>query len=124
MSPGQLPGEDKFIKAITEPGANYLLPEYVTGILLSRNVEIVFRGISASQSSHALHVATRAKFNLKGSRGFGFWRARGKISGKYSSSNSTRTFSAESTSDGLRITIPGAQIIGYYTKVLPQFPSP
>jgi hypothetical protein len=29
----------------------------------------------------------------------------------------------ESTSDGLRVSIPGAQIIGYYIQVMPEFPA-
>ena len=118
VSPGTLEGEDKFISAITQPGANYLLPEYVTGLLLSRNINIEFKGISASRSAHAVHVSTSTSFSASG--GFGFWSA--SVSGSFSNSRSQRTFSAESSSDGLRITIPGAQIIGYYTQVLPEFP--
>ena len=118
VSPGPLEGEDRFISAITEPGANYLLPEYVTGLLLSRNINIEFKGISASRAAHAVHVATSTSFSASG--GFGFWSA--SVSGSFSNSRAQRTFSAESTSDGLRVSIPGAQIIGYYTQVLPEFP--
>ena len=118
VSPGTLEGENKFISAITQPGANYLLPEYVTGLLLSRNINFEFKGISASQSAHAVHVATSTSFSASG--GFGFWSA--SVSGSFSNSRSQRTFSAESSSDGLRISIPGSQIIGYYTQVLPEFP--
>lgn len=31
---------------------------------------------------------------------------------------------ASSTADGLKIDIPGAQIIGYYCDVVPKFPNP
>ena len=120
VSPGTLPGEDNFIEAITEPGANYLLPEYVTGLLLSRNVNIEFRDISASSAAHAVRSATSASFSASG--GFAFWSA--SSSGGFSNSRYQRTFSSESASDGLRITIPGAQIIGYYTQVMPEFPPP
>jgi hypothetical protein len=118
VSPGNLEGEDRFIQAVTEPGANYLLPEYATGLLLSRNINIEFKGISASRAAHAIHVATSTSFRASG--GFGFWKA--SVSGSFSNSRSQRTFSAEATSDGLRISVPGAQIIGYYTQVLPEFP--
>ena len=122
MSPGQLPGEDKYIKTVTEPGANYLLPEYVTGLLLSRNINLEFKGISASQSVHAVHTASSTSYSFGGSYGCGFWSASASVSGSHQSSRSMKTFSAESTSDGLRISIPGAQIVGYYTQVVPKFP--
>ena len=118
VSPGHLNGEQNFINKITGVNANYLLPEYVTGLLLSRNVNIEFKDISASQSAHAVRVSTSNSFSVGGS--FGFWG--GSVSGSFRSSRSERTFSAESSSDGLRISIPGAQIIGYYTQVLPKFP--
>ena len=121
VSPGtSFNGEDNWITAVTQDGANYLLPEYVTGLLMSRNVVIEYKGISASQSAHAVHVATSTSFSVSG--GFSFWSA--SASGSFSNSRSSRTFQAESSSDGLRITIPGAQIIGYYTQVLPEFPPP
>lgn len=111
-----MPGEDDFIQTITSD--TYLLPEYVTGLLLSRNINLEFVGISAAQSAHAVRVASSTSYSASG--GFGFWR--GSVSGGTRSSSTTRTFSAESTSDGLRISIPGAQIIGYYTQVMPKFP--
>ena len=117
VSPGPVSGgEDKFINAVTT--TNYLLPEYVTGLLLSRNIGIEFKGISASEATHAVHVSSTTKFSVSG--GFAFWKAR--ASGSFSNSRSEKTFSSESTSDGIRITIPGAQIIGYYTSVVPEFP--
>lgn len=111
-------GENNFIHEITRKEATYILPEYVTGLLLSRNINVEFLEISAAQSAHAVRTASSSSYSLSG--GFGFWKA--SISGGHSSVRSQRTFKAESTSDGLRITIPGAQIIGYYTQVMPKFP--
>ena len=107
-----------FINTITNPNTNYLLPEYVTGLLLSRNVQIVFRGISVLQSAQAIQFATSD--TLTGSGRFGFWKA--SVSGSFTNFRPERTFSAVSESDGLSILIPGAQIIGYFTQVMPQFP--
>ena len=108
--------EDDFIQELTDD--TYLLPEYVTGLLLSRNINLEFLGVTASQSAHAVHTASRTSFSASG--GFGPWKA--SMSYGRHKSNYRRTFSAESTSNGLRITIPGAQIIGYYTQVMPKFP--
>ena len=111
-------GEDKFIKEIAQEDATYILPEYVTGLLMSRNINVEFLKISAAQSAHAVRTASSSSYSASG--GFGFWRA--SVSGGRSSARTERTFKAESTSDGLRISIPGAQIIGYYTQVIPKFP--
>ena len=112
-------GEDAFINEITKRDANYLLPEYVTGLLLSRNVNIELRGIDVSHAGRAVHSASRSSYSARA--GFGFWSA--SVSAGHSSSRSSKTYSMESSSDGLRITIPGAQVIGYYTQVMPRFPN-
>ena len=116
MSPGTNFTEDSFIGKLSED--TYLLPEYVTGLLLSQNINLEFVGISASQSVHAVHSASSSSYSLSG--GFGPWKA--SVSYGRSSSNYQKTFKAESTSSGMRISIPGAQIIGYYTQVMPKFP--
>ena len=116
ISPGHVEGEDNFIHIITRDA--YLLPEYVTGLLLSRNVNIEFLEISAAQAARAVRTSSSSSFSVSGR--FGFWK--GGVSGGRRSSTSHRTFSAESSSNGLRISIPGAQIIGYYTHVMPKFP--
>ena len=108
------------MKEITKEDETYLLPEYVTGLLLSRNVNLEFRGISASQSARAVHRFSSYSYSARG--GFGPWSAR--VSGGKTKSSSHRTFKMESTSNGLRVSIPGAQVIGYYTQVMPKFPVP
>ena len=112
VSPGPL-SEAKFVSTIV-PGSEYLLPQYVTGLLLTRNVEIEFTGVSASYASHAVRVASSSSF----SGGFGFWKA----SVSHNSGSYSRQVKSEQTASGLRITIPGAQVIGYFTQVLPVFP--
>ena len=119
VSPGHIEGEAKFINEITRRDANYLLPEYVTGLLLSRNVNIELTGIDQSNAGHAIYTASRSSFSGGGS--FGFWRAR--VSASFSNSRSSRTYSMEASSNGLRISLPGAQVIGYYTQVMPKFPN-
>ena len=86
---------------------------------MSRNVVVEYKGIDAATAGHAVYRAS--KFSVSAKANFGLWKAR--VSGGYQNSRSSRTYSMESTSDGLRISIPGAQIIGYYTRVVPKFPS-
>ncbi|CAI8035380.1 hypothetical protein GBAR_LOCUS19863 [Geodia barretti] len=119
ISPGYIEGEKQYVHEITRRDSNYLLPEYVTGLLLSRNINVEFRGISASRSARAVRTASSSRFSAR--VGFGPWG--GSVSGGKSQSSYHRTYSMESTSDGLRVSIPGAQIIGYYIQVMPEFPA-
>ena len=112
MSPGPMDDESKFISTVIQN--NHLLPEYVTGLLLSRNVELHFKKVDVRAAGHAVSISHRAKL----SGGFGPWRA----SFSYGYGKSERSFNSELASDGMRITIPGAQVIGYFTQVTPQFP--
>ena len=114
--PGHIEGEAKFINEITRQDANYLIPEYVTR-LLSRNVNIELTGIDQSNACHAIYTASRSSF--RGGVSFGFWRAR--VLASFSNSRSSRTYSMEATSNGLRISLPG--VIGYYTQIMPKFPN-
>ena len=93
---------------------HYLLPEYVTSFLLARNVKLQFSGLDSSSVSHAMQMM-----------------AGGSISGSYdmfSMSASVgigrekQSVTADRTANGMIINIPGAQVIGYYTQVMPQFP--
>ena len=120
VSPGFIQSEKRFVAEVTDPEKTYLLPEYVTGLLLSRNINLEFRGISAAQSASAVRKFSSSSFSARG--GFGPWSA--SVSSSRSRSSYERTYKMESSSDGLRISIPGAQIIGYYTQVTPQFPVP
>ena len=117
ISPGPL-SEAEFVSTVkssygtTNP--SYLLPQYVTGLLLSRNVEVEFATKDASTSAHAVRVASSGSI----SGGVGLWKA--SVSTSYG--RTERTMNFESTATGLRVTVPGAQVIGYYTQVVPHFP--
>ena len=90
------------------------LPEYTTGFLLAKEISMKFRGVDSSTSSHAVQESASASL----SGGYGPFSAKASFSYGHQSSN----LKVSSTSDGLQINIPGAQIIGYYTSVLPRFP--
>ena len=73
-----------------------------------------FRGAESNTTRHALSESSSAR--LQG--GYGPFNVGGSFSYGRKSSN----LKVSSLSDGLQISIPGAQIIGYYTSVLPKFP--
>ena len=107
--------EDALRKYINGDGNhNYLLPEYVTSFLLARNVKLQFSGLDSSSVNQAMQMM-----------------AGGSISGSYSMfslsasvgiGREKQSVSADRTANGMIINIPGVQVIGYYTQVLPQFP--
>ena len=92
-----------------------MLPEYVNAFLLAKDIVMEFSGIDSSAQSSALQ--TSASSQLSGH--YGPFSA----SSSFNYGHSKAKMSAESTADGLRVKIPGAQIIGYYTTILPCFPS-
>ena len=112
--------EKDFIDAITAEngGPNdvvYRLPEYVTSFLLARDVELefsnlnqeTFRDTMSSTTQHAVtgnFLAFSAKF-------------------AYTNAKSNMASKVHRTANGMKIVIPGAQVIGYYTQKLPKFPA-
>ena len=112
--------EATFFQTVTNPESPYLLPHYATGLLLSRNVSIEFRELSSSAVYEAIQESS--SFSAGFSVG-GFW---GSASASASASwgKSQSSASTESTENGLRVTIPGVSIIGYYTQNVPLFPKP
>ena len=117
VSPGDNLPEKEFVSKAKDR-KKYHLPHYASGLLLSRNVEVEFR----LQDSSSVYQAIQKSSSF--SAGFsvgGFWgRGGASVSGSWGRSSSS--FKAESSENGLRITIPGAQIIGYYTQNVPIFP--
>ena len=107
--------ERDFITTI-QPGTSpaYVLPQYATGFLLSRNIELEFDNQDASYSARAV----RTSFSASVSGRVGIWS--GSVNTNYGSRRRTTRY--ETTANGLRISIPGAQLIGYYTQVVPKFP--
>ena len=92
----------------------YLIPEYVTSFLLARDVKLQFSGLDSSSVSHAMQMMAGGSlsgsydmFSLSASIGIG---------------KEKQSITADRTANGMIINIPGAQVIGYYTQVVPQFP--
>lgn len=100
----------------------YVMPEYVTSFLLARDVKLQFSGLDSNTVSRAMQAMfglstdASAMIILKGvplvvgantEAGFRFSR---------------NSMTADRTANGMIIEIPGAQVIGYYTQVMPQFP--
>ena len=114
VSPG--PKDEKtFIDYVTGAGTNrYLMPEYVTGFLLARKIRLQFSGVDSKSASHMTQWSVKAKVT-DSYRMF-------SLSAAVGVDNLKQTMTVDRTSDGMIISIPGAQIIGYYTTVLPKFP--
>ncbi len=98
------------------------MPEYVTSFLLARNIRLQFSGVDTNSVNRAM------QFMFSHSRGgsgtavlegvpvvFGGNARIGFHFGR-------KTMTAHRTANGMIIEIPGAQVIGYYTQVMPQFP--
>ena len=119
VSPGEDLPEKEFVSKAMDRN-KYLLPHYATGLLLSRNVSIEFRELSSSAVYQAIQQSSSfsAGFSIAG-----FWgNPRASVSANWGyGSNTARV---ESTENGLRVTIPGVSIIGYYTQNVPLFPKP
>ena len=81
---------------------------------MSRNVVLDFDVEDLQYSARAI----RESYSAGISGGFGPWRA--SFSYNYGRSHSTTRM--EATATGLRVSIPGAQVIGYYTQIVPKFP--
>ena len=106
--------EEGFIRNINSEKDNYILPEFASAFLLAKDIVMEFTGVESSTKSHTLEQS-----------------ASGKLSGNYLCFSASASFDygssesslqTESTANGLKIKIPGAQIVGYYTTLLPCFP--
>ena len=92
----------------------YLMPEYVTGFLLARNVKLQFSGVDSKTASHMTQLSVGVKFSAS--------YEMFTVSAAVGVNKSKQRTTVDRTSNGMIISIPGAQIIGYYTSVLPKFP--
>ena len=92
----------------------YLLYQYPTAFLMAKEVTLEFSGLDASTKTSALSssVGVAAKGNY-GPFTFG---------GSTSTAGSHSSMKASSTANGLKVEIPGAQLIGYYCDIVPKFP--
>lgn len=115
VAPGKELTETEFVQKVTSNNVRYLLPEYTTGFLLARNIEIEFRGLDSSVVSHAM----QSSVHDSSGGGFLFFSWSSSVSKSKQKSHTA----ISKTADGMSIKIPGAQIIGYYTQKLPEFPA-
>lgn len=111
VSPGPQKTDKEFVEAVK---AEHALPQYVTGLLLCRNLNLEFSGVD--QETKASFVRTSLNVGLSVSYG-PFTLSTGVSRTKQKSA-----FEATTTASGLRVRIPGVQMIGYYTEVVQKFP--
>lgn len=116
ISPGKLPEADFYKRLTDNPNVHYKLPEYTTAFLLARNIDLEFAGLDSSTVSYAMQEQS----HYEGHGGFLFFHAGVSVS----KGKQTSQVTVDRTADGMRIKIPGAQIIGYYTEIVPSFQSP
>ena len=98
-------------------GSPYLLYQYPTAFLLAKDIIMTFTGLSDKD----IHAALLSSFgtSLKGSYGPISFDSSISESGTYNHN----IMQASPTVDGLKVYIPGAQVIGYYCDVIPKFPN-
>ena len=114
MSPGSL-REDDFYQTLLQDNIRYKLPEYTTAFLLARDIELEFSGLDSKTVSYAMQEQS----HYEGHGGFLFFHAGVSVS----KGKQTSQVTVDRTADGMRVKIPGAQVIGYYTEVVPIFPA-
>ena len=116
VSPGREFDEVQYYNKLTQSNGRYRykLPEYATSFLLARNIDLEFSGLDSSTSTYYMSQVTHKSHR----GGFLFFHA----SHSETRSKQVSHVQASKTTDGLKIKIPGAQIIGYYTETLPKFP--
>ena len=119
-APGSHLTEIEFIKAMTSgdgDGPNevyYRLPEYVTSFLLAKEIELELSNINENTARTYLDYSIKGR----GEGNFLFFGFKGSVTSQGSTSR-TRFYR---TANGMKIKVPGAQVIGYYTQKLPKFP--
>lgn len=117
VSPGPLPERQFYSQVSGATGGSrvqYKLPEYVTSFVLARNIELAFAGLDYETVSDAMNEMSQSSTSVNI---FCFHASHSK-----SQSKSTSNLSVSRSADGMVIKIPGAQIIGYFTEVVPRFP--
>ena len=118
-APGRYLTEKEFINAMLagdKPGdVVYRLPEYVTSFLLAKDID--FEISNTHKSFFDTFMESTADASASGKALF-FFKA--SVS-EFSNTKDART-RLYKTANGMKIKIPGAQMIGYYTQKLPMFP--
>ena len=114
VSPGRELTETQFYDEVTSDQTHYKLPEYTTGFLLARNIELEFKKLDSETVSSFMSEMS----HTGGSGGFLFFHAGASVT----KTKQTSHVQVQKTASGMKIKIPGAQVIGYYTETLPRFP--
>ena len=114
VSPGRHFKEADFYNELSRSDVKYKLPEYTTGFLLARKVELEFSGLDSQTVTSTMSEMS----HKSGGGGFFCFHA----SASETKTKQTSHVQVQRTANGMKISIPGAQIIGYYTEVLPRFP--
>ena len=94
------------------------MPEYVTSFLMARNVRLQYAGLDFNTVSKSMQVMV----GIQTGGGPGYGLMGNMFGGGVGVNVGKKSMSAHRTANGMVIEIPGAQIIGYYTQVMPQFP--
>ena len=115
-APGKGLSEKEFIAAITNEEVIYRLPEYVTSFLLARDVELEFSNINRKTFRETVSCMSKNSVSCPSTSQFLFFSTT-------KSSSFRSTSKVHRTANGMKIQIPGAQVIGYYTQKLPKFPA-
>ena len=119
-APGKSLPEKDFIAAVNagDGGVDdivYRLPEYVTSFLLARDTELEFSNLNRKAFRDTVSTFTKETHTTQ----YFFY----KSTKTKTRSSHTSTSKVHRTANGMKIMIPGAQVIGYYTQKLPQFPA-
>lgn len=121
-SPGTHLTETDFINAVSGGDGPddfiYRLPEYVTSFLLAKDIELEI----SSKSGNFYHTFMRETSYSRFSAEVNVLFFKASVTAESSKSSSEARTRIHRTANGLKMKIPGAQVIGYYTRVLPKFP--
>lgn len=123
-SPGYGMTEENFVDLVSEGDdptrTIYRLPEYVTSFLLAKDIEMEI----SSKYRNFFHSFMKDVFYKKTTttKHVLIFKV-GSTSEEKTDKNEEAKTRIHRTATGIKIRIPGAQIIGYYTKVLPKFPA-
>ena len=120
VSPGPLTPK-KYFQRVAHSG-HFLLPHYVSGLIVASNVKLFYPGLGTWNSSengesidNVLHVLMKYTYAQVLTGGVGPFNFEAK-------DDLTHKFQLKRQSGGLLITVPGGQVIGYILKTVPKFP--
>ena len=100
----------------------YLMPEYVTSFLMARNVRLEYSGLDSNTVSKSMEVMVGIKVGIAPNLAMDHKTMMFGVSAGLDVKTGKKSMNSHRTANGMVIEIPGAQIIGYYTQVMPEFP--